>query len=115
MGIEFLARTRPTIRKHIDRKRVELSTPDLFTKAPNEEPRCALISLEKGADLKEGDRLTIEIGATSITVRRENSFVGTYENPNSEILTNLSKSGGAAGGVVRRIMKISGKAEVALC
>lgn len=115
MGIEFLTRTRPTIRKHIDRKRVELATPDLFTQQPTNQPRCAMISLNKGTDVKEGDRLIIELGSTSITVRRENNFVGVYDNPNSEVLTNLSNSGGAAGGIVRRIMKLSGKAEVSLC
>ncbi len=115
MGIEFLTRTRPTIRKHIDRKRVELATPDLFTQQPTDQPRCAMISLNKGVDVKEGDRLIFEVSSTSITARRQNNVVGVYDNPNSEILTNLSKSGGAAGGVVRRIMKLSGKAEVSLC
>jgi hypothetical protein len=115
MGIEFLTRTRATIRKHIDRKRVELATHDLFTQQPTYVPRSALISLNSGAEVHEGDRLIIEVGNASITVRRENKFVGVYENPNSEFLTNLSNSGGVAGGIVRRIMKLSGKAEVALC
>ncbi|MBY5780153.1 hypothetical protein [Rhizobium leguminosarum] len=115
MGIEFLTRTRTTIRKHIDRKRVELATPDLFTQQPTDQPRCAMISLQQGADVKEGDRLIIELSKASITVRRDNNVVGVYDNPNSEVLANLSNSGGTAGGVVRRVMKLSGKAEVSLC
>ncbi|MBY5903941.1 hypothetical protein HFO88_26865 [Rhizobium leguminosarum] len=115
MGIEFLTRTRTTIRKHIDRKRVELATPDLFTQEPTDQPRCAMISLRKGAVVKEGDRLIIELGKASITASRDNSVVGIYDNPNSDVLTNLSSGGGTAGGVVRRVMKLSGKAEVSLC
>ncbi|MGV2181443.1 MULTISPECIES: hypothetical protein [Rhizobium] len=115
MGIEFLARTRTTIRKYIDRMRVELATPDLFTQKPTDQPRCALISLQQGAVVNEGDRLIIELSKAKITARRDNNVIGTYENPNSEVLTNLSNSGGTAGGVVRRVMKLSGKAEVSLC
>lgn len=115
MGIEFLTRTRTTIRKHIDRKRVQLATPDLFTEQPTNQPRCAMISLQQGAAVKEGDRLIIELHKTSITARRDNSVVGVYENPNSEVLTNLANSGGTAGGIVRRVLKLSGKAEVSLC
>ncbi|WFU13036.1 hypothetical protein QA646_27145 (plasmid) [Rhizobium sp. CB3090] len=115
MGIEFLTRTRTTIRKHIDRKRVELATPDLFTQQPTDQPRCAMISLKKGAVVKEGDRLIIELSKASITVSSDNNVVGVYEKPSPEVLTNLSNSGGTAGGVVRRVMKLSGKAEVSLC
>ncbi|BCH55351.1 hypothetical protein RvVAR031_29610 [Agrobacterium vitis] len=75
-----------------------------------------MISLDKGVDVKEGDWLIIEQGSSSsITVRRESNFVGFYENPNAEFLSNLSKSGGVAGGIVRRIMKLSRKAEVSFC
>ncbi|MCW0018964.1 hypothetical protein [Rhizobium sp. BT-226] len=74
-----------------------------------------MISLQKGAIVKEGDRLIIELSKTSITARRDNNVVGIYDNPNSEVLANLSNSGGTAGGVVRRVMKLSGKAEVSLC
>lgn len=115
MGIEFLTRTRTTIRKHVDRKRVELATPDLFTQHPTDQPRCAMISLQQGAVVKEGDRLIIELSKASITARRDNNVVGVYDNPNSEVLASLSSSGGTAGGVVRRVMKLSGKAEVSLC
>lgn len=115
MGIEFLTRTRQTIRKHIDRKRVELATPDLFTQQPTDQPRCAMISLKQGVLVKEGERLIIELSKASITARRDNTVIGVYDNPNSGVLANLSNSGGTAGGVVRRVMKLSGKAEVSLC
>ncbi|TIX92772.1 hypothetical protein [Rhizobium sp. P44RR-XXIV] len=74
-----------------------------------------MISLKKGAVVKEGDRLIIELNNASITISRDNDVVGVYDNPNLDVLTNLSSSGGTAGAVVRRVMKLSGKAEVSLC
>ncbi|MDK4742637.1 hypothetical protein PH547_27485 [Rhizobium sp. CNPSo 3464] len=74
-----------------------------------------MISLKKGAAVKEGDRLIIELSKTAITVSHGNNVVGVYDNPSPDVLTNLSSSGGTAGGIVRRIMKLSGKAEVSFC
>jgi hypothetical protein len=74
-----------------------------------------MISLKKGAVVKEGDRLIIELNKASITVSHDNNVVGVYDNPNPDVLTSLSNSGGTAGGVVRRVMKLSGRAEVSLC
>ncbi|KQY11190.1 hypothetical protein [Rhizobium sp. Root482] len=115
MGIEFLTRTRKTITKHIDRMRVELATPDLFTQQPAELPRCAMLTLRKGAIVEIGDQLVLEATRSSVTAHRNNVAVGNYDNPSADILESLAKTGGTAGGVVRRVMKISGKAEVSLC
>ncbi|MBY3468665.1 hypothetical protein HFN80_32580 [Rhizobium laguerreae] len=115
MGIEFLTRARKTITKHIDRMRVELATPDLFTQQPTDLPRCAMLSLRKGAVVEIGDRLVLESTKSSVTAHRNNVAIGNYDNPSADILESLAKTGGTAGGVVRRVMKISGKAEVSLC
>ena len=115
MGIEFLTRTRKTITKHIDRMRVELATPDLFTQKPADLPRCAMLTLKKGAIVEVGDRLVLESTKSSVTAHRNNVAVGNYDNPSADVMESLAKTGGTAGAVVRRVMKISGKAEVSLC
>jgi hypothetical protein len=115
MGIDFLTRIRPTIQRTIDRHRVALATPDLFTRAPADQPRTVLIALEFGATVTVGETLILETRAPKLTARRKNTVVGSSENPSQEIYDDIARNGGVAGGMVKRVLKFSGKVEVTVC
>ena len=115
MGVDFLSRTKRTIVKHIDRKRVALSTHDLFTSRPKEQARCLTASLADGQTLTGGEHLIVEVRRGTVQLRRGNSIVGAFDNPSNEIVAAVEKSGGIASGIVERVHKLSKKADVSLC
>lgn len=114
MGAEFLARTRKTIVKHIDAKRAALATPDLLTNTPKDQPRCSIASVAPGANVKDGEVLIVEARNGALSARRGNSIVANFDNPGSDLVAAISKSGGVANGVVQRVHRLSKKVEVSL-
>ena len=115
MGDDFLSRTKPAITKHIDGKRVALATPDLFTLNPADQPRRSVASIDSNTAICSGERVILEAQGRSILLLKGNAVVGRFDNPAPEILKAISNSGGAAGGIVHRVLKLSRKAEVSLC
>lgn len=115
MGVEFLNRTKKTIIKHIDRNRVALSTPTLFTINPSETARRVVGSLSGGASVSNGESLVVEVRNGAAHLRRGNALIGSLDCPSNDIIGRIERSGGAAGGVVHRVHKISRKVEISLC
>lgn len=115
MGTEFLNRTKTTIRKRIDYQRIALATPGLFTVRPGENPRSYVATVVAGAIVAMGEALIVEVRNGSVKMRRGNDVVVSLDNPPGEVVTAIERSGGAAGGIVQRIHKLSGKADVTLC
>lgn len=115
MGLEFLSRTKRTITKHIDAKRVALATPSLFTTTPTSTPRCSIASVAGNVNLTNGEVLILEARNGSVKLRRGIADVGDLDNPSCDTIAAIEKSGGVANGVVQRVHKISKKVEVSLC
>ncbi|MFN4228450.1 hypothetical protein [Parvibaculum sp.] len=115
MGIEFLNRCKQTISKRIDTQRVALATPDLFTVRPGERPRSYLATIAPGAKIENGESLIAELSDNSIRLRRGNDFVVSLDCVTPDVLAAMQSGGGAAHGVVQRIHRLSGKADVTLC
>lgn len=115
MGAEFLSRTRPTIRKHIDKQRVALATPGLFSVTPGEQPRISVATISAGATVTGGETVIVEVQNGAAKLRRGNVVVGALDNPSVQIITTIENSGGAATGIVQRVHSLSGKADVTLC
>jgi hypothetical protein len=115
MGVEFLTRTRRSIVKHIDTKRAALATPDLFTRQPSDQPRCAIFSLATGATVQEGEVVIVELQDKSLRARRENTIIGTFDSPAADVVAGIDRTGGVAGGIVKRVHMLANKAEVAFC
>lgn len=115
MGAEFLSRTRPTIRKHIDVKRVALATPDLLTVVPTDQPRIFLASLSKGASVASGESLIAQTHQGQMLLLRGNTLVGALDNPPADVVRAVENSGGIANGIVHRVHRLSKKADISLC
>jgi hypothetical protein len=115
MGSEFLSKTKRTITKHIDAKRVALATPELFTIRPTDQPRCSIASIDPGVTVNVGEILIAESGNGSVKLRRGNSIVASLDNPTNNIKADIERTGGAANAVVQRVHTLSMKAEISLC
>ena len=115
MGTEFLNRTKKTIAKRIDMQRAALATPGLFTIKPGDRPRSYVATIVAGASVAAGESLIVEVRNGSVKMRRGNNVVASLDNPPSEVVIAIENSGGAAAGVIQRVHKLSGKADVTLC
>lgn len=114
MGAEFLAETRDTIVKHIDKKRVALAAADLLTSKPKDQPRCSIASTTPGAVFKKGEAVIVEARDGKLGMRRGNYVVGNFDSPSRDLVAKIEKWGGVANGTIQRIHKLSGKVEVSL-
>ena len=114
MGAEFLSRTRKTIVKHIDAKRVALATADLLTITPKDQPRCLIASVAPGANVNSGETVILEARSGKLSARRGNAVVANFDNPGSDFVAAIGKAGGVTTGVVQRVHKLSKKMEISL-
>lgn len=114
MGAEFLERTRKSYRKHVDRKRVDLSTPDLLTCEPRNKPRSVVFKMSEGTNFASGDTLIVEPFKDIVVARRDVGEVARASNATPSLAKTIEKGGGAALGTVRKINPLSRTIEVEL-
>ncbi len=112
MGAEELKKRRKSHDKYIDRKRVELATPDLFTQLPTYQRRCAVALIEADVTVAEGECLEIESRDGLLFAHRGNTLVATFKVPPPDIVDALSSGIGLAKGTVIRVYALSRTAEV---
>ena len=115
MGSEFLKKTRATHVKSIDIGRVALSTPNLLTQTPKDQPRCAVATLSGRAKLAAGEILIVEPKGAELVASRGNSEVARIKNPPSDVMRAICSSGGVAKGEVQKVKKLSMTADISLC
>ena len=115
MGSEFLKKTRATHVKSIDAGRVRLGTPDLFTQAPTNQPRCAIASINREATLVAGEMLIVEPKGSELVVSRGNSEVARIKSPPADVMQAICGKGAVAKGEVQKINRLSKTADISLC
>jgi hypothetical protein len=114
MGIEFIRKAAPAYRKGLDRRRVELSTPTLFTRQPDCAPRAFAARVHKGKTLTPGEKLGICLDGEQVTVLRGLDPVAVFTNPPAELKVALSDAHGEACGQVKEFHDIAGMAEISV-
>lgn len=112
MGAEELKKRRPSHDKYIDRQRVVLATPDLFTRTPEDQPRSCIASIAPDATVEIGERFVIEPTETGMLGRRGNSVVLNFTEPPDDILSAIRSGARVATGEVHRINRFSATVEV---
>jgi hypothetical protein len=115
MGIDFIRRCAPSFRKGLDRRRVELGTPDLFSRKLEGKPRAYAASVQNGESLKEGDKLCVCLKGDEVLALRGLSPVAQIRNPPAELVSALKSSFGEACGVVQVVHEMARVAEVIVC
>lgn len=115
MGVDFIRRSAPSFRRGLDRRRVELGTPDLFSRKLDGRLRSYAASMQNGERLAEGDKLCVCLKDDQVLALRGLSTVAQIRSPPSELVTGLKASFGEACGVVQVVHVKACIAEITVC
>jgi hypothetical protein len=115
MGIDFIRRAAPSFHKGLDRRRIELGTPTLFSHQPASTPRAYAANIGDGQTLAAGEKLGVRLDGDCVKALRGLSPVATFSNPPAELVKALSDSHGEACGVVQQVHDMAKTAEINVC
>jgi hypothetical protein len=116
MGVDFIRKAAPSFRKGLDRRRLELGTPNLFTQHPIDAPRTYAATLRAGEALDTGEQVCVHLDdARHVLVLRGLDAIGEFDNPTADLLDALVDSHGEACGLVQTFHSIARIAEIIVC
>jgi len=115
MGLDFIRRAAPGFHKGLDRMRIKLATPTLFTQQPELRPRVYAAQLRDDKTTACGEKLGIRLDGQQVHALRGLDLIATFNNPTSELKVALQASHGEACGEVQTIHIVAGVVEITLC
>lgn len=115
MGLDFIRRAAHTFHKGLDRRRIELATPTLFTQPPTSLPRTYAAEVRGGQTLTAGEQLSVRLDGQRVLALRGLDPVAIINSPPVELMDALSASHGEACGVVNEVHDIAHIAEISVC
>lgn len=115
MGSDFVEKATQSFNKGWDRAKIRLGTADLFTRTPSCAARTVVADIIGNAQLKLGERLTVEVRSGELIARRGIHNVARVVNPAPIVLQAVMDSCGIAKGTVEQIHIIADVAEISLC
>jgi hypothetical protein len=92
MGQDWIPKAEKAIKRRLDRARVELSTPQLFTQEPTCAGRVAAAELDIGARATVGEDLVASMEDNEVRLYRGNTPVGRLTAPSAEQVAALTQS-----------------------
>lgn len=115
MGLDFISKAAGSFHKGLDRDRLRLATPDLFSREPENAPRCYVADILSGTDLRNGEVIGIRLDGGRILATRGLECVAVFSNPPAELVNALGDACGVGSGTVQRIHKMAFIAEISVC
>ena len=115
MGVDFLERTKKTIKRSWDRERVALATSDLLTRQPNCAGRSVVGEIIEGATVSPGEKLTVERGADCLIARRGLTEVIRITQPPPDVMRGIEESCGVGVRTVDQVHNTAGVVEITIC
>lgn len=115
MGLDFIRKAAKSFHKGLDQSRIDLGTPDLFTRRPDCEPRAYAATIRANRTLKPGEDLSVRFQGGKIVAQRGMDIVAEFDSPPAELVEALEESYGEACGTVREIYGIADTAEITVC
>jgi hypothetical protein len=115
MGLDFIKKAAPSFKKGIDRSRIALGTPGLFTKQPIEGARCYSAKLHVGMSAAVGDEVGVRLIDREVILLRGLTQLARLTNPPERLWQALVASFGEASGRVEETLEISRTIEVSIC
>ena len=115
MGLDFIRKAAKSFHKGLDQSRIDLGTPDLFTRRPDCEPRAYAATIQADRKLSPGDELCVRFDGGKIVGQRGLDVVAEFNSPPTELVEALKESFGEACGTVREVYEIASTAEITLC
>ena len=114
MGVDFVKKAARSFHKGLDKRRVELGTPTLFTQQPTSTPRSYAAKCCSGKTVAAGEILGMRLQGNQICATRGLDTVATIDSPAPELVQALSAGFGEASCVVQQFHEIAGVAEVSI-
>jgi hypothetical protein len=115
MGVDFIRRAARSFHKGLDRRRIELASPTLFTQQPTAAPRIYAAHLCSGQALNTGEKLGVRLDGEKVLAMRGLDQVATITSPPAELVQALSIVHGEACGVVQQVHDMARMAEISVC
>ena len=115
MGIDFIRKAAKSFRKGLDRRRIELATPNLFTQKPSVAPRAYAAQLRNEATVGVGEKLGVRLDGQNVLATRGLERVAVFKSPSADLKNALSASFGEASGTVQTVHSVSRIAEITVC
>jgi hypothetical protein len=112
VGAEELKKRRPSHEKYIDRQRVALATPDLFTRKPEEQARSFIAIMAKGVRPDVGGDHILQADKGQLVGSRGNSIHFHTTTPPPDIMRAITSGANIAVGEIVRFNPLSGTVEV---
>lgn len=114
MGVDFIRKTTHSFHKGLDRKRIELGTPDLFTQQPATVSRTYAANVREGVIVKIGDELIVRFDGEQVIAFRGLDPVATFIELPAEPVKALIASHGVACGVIQQVHAVARTVELNL-
>lgn len=115
MGIDFIRKAAKSFHKGLDRSRLELTTPDLFTRQLGCQPRAYVVTIKTNRKLISGEELSVRFRNGKIVAQRGMDVVAEFDSPPEELIEALQESYGEACGTVIEVYDIAETAEISVC
>ncbi len=115
MGVDFIRDAAPAFNRVLDRRRVEMNTPKLFTRDVPVMSRSARAEFCEEANATLNEKLTLRLISEKVVVLRQNTVVAECPNPPAEFVSHLRAGAGIAEAIVSSVQILSQTLEVELC
>jgi hypothetical protein len=115
MGIDFIKKAAPSFRKGLDRMRIALATPTLFTQQPASAPHAYAANLDGRYLPSVGEKLGVRLEGERVLILHGIESVGSFRSPTVELLEALRASHNEACGLVQEVHDVAWIAEITVC
>jgi len=115
MGSEWERKRAEGFKKRLDKRLVELGTPNLFTQQPERAPRVSAADIADGALVRATQDIVIQKIGDRLAVMCGLQEVGQLSNPHPEIVSAVENSFGVARGIVQVFHQEASIAEISIC
>jgi hypothetical protein len=115
MGIDFIRTAAPAFNRVLDRRLVELHSPNLFSRDLPVVSRTARAELRGPFDTKAGAEVLLRVVDGKVVVQVQGSIIAECPAAPAEFVAQLHAGAGIARGEVKSVQPISQTIEVAIC
>jgi hypothetical protein len=115
MGLDFIRKAAPSFRKGLDRMRIKLATPTMFTQEPTCSSPAYAANLCDEKMLVAGEKVGVRLDCQRVVALRGLDPVAVFSNATPELKDALLASHGEACGVVQAVHVVARVAEISVC
>lgn len=115
VGTNLQKKAQKSFAKHVDSAMKEVATSDLFDETPESCPRQFVAEPNRGANLKTGDKITLEMDGKTVLGTQGSGTVFRVQSPPPDVVSHVKSNSGIAEASIARLNPLSGTVEVNLC